>query len=88
MLHRLLLKDLLYKNLQWTLTKISVSEILFVRGYFKGHIGKNADGYEGVHGRRGFERRNLEGERILEFAVTHNLVVSNSLFMKRERVIC
>ena len=43
-------KDVLYKNLQWTLPKISVSEILFVRGYFSGHIGKNADGYEGVHG--------------------------------------
>ena len=27
---------------------------------------------------------NLEGERILEFAVAHNLVVSNSLFTKRE----
>ena len=27
---------------------------------------------------------NLEGRRILEFAVTHNLIVSNSLFTKRE----
>ena len=27
---------------------------------------------------------NLEGERILEFAAAHNLVVSNSLFTKRE----
>ena len=43
-------KDVLYKNLQWTLPKISVSEILFVCGYFSGHIGKNADGYEGVYG--------------------------------------
>ena len=77
-------KDLFYENLQWTLAKISVSEILFVCGYFNGHIGKNADGYEGVHGGRGFGRRNLEGDRILELAVAHNLVVSNSLFTKRE----
>ena len=29
-------KDLFYKNLQWTLTKISASEILFVCGDFNG----------------------------------------------------
>ena len=40
-------KVLFYENLQWTLTKVSVSEILFVCGDFNGHIGKNADGYEG-----------------------------------------
>ena len=70
-------KGLFYENLQWTLTKISASEIFFVCGDFNGHVGKNEDGYEGVHGGRGFGRANLEGERILEFAVTHNLVVSN-----------
>ena len=73
-----------YENLQWTLTKISASEVLFACENFIGHIGKNADGYEGVHGGGGFERSNLEVERILEFDVAHNEVVSNSLFMKRE----
>ena len=77
-------KDLFYENLQWTLTKISASEILLVFGNFNGHIGKTADGYEGGHGGKGFGRRNLEGEGIFEFAEAHNLVVSNSLFTKRE----
>ena len=77
-------KDLFYENLQWKLTKISASKILFVCGDFNGHIGKNTDGYEGVHGVRGFGRLNLECQRILEYAVVHNLVVSNSLFTKRE----
>ena len=44
---------------------------------------KNANVHE-VCGGRGFGRRNLEGERILEFAVAHNLVVSNSLLTKRQ----
>ena len=57
----------------------------FQCGDFNGHIGKNADESEGVHGGRGFGRRNLEGERIVESAVAHNLVVSNSLFTNRER---
>ena len=52
-------KDMFYENLQWTLTKISASEILLVCGDFNGHIGKNADGYEGVHGGRRFGRCNL-----------------------------
>ena len=78
------IKDLFYENLQWTLTKISGSEILFVCGDFNSHIGKNANGYEGVHGGRGFGRCNLEGERIIEFTIAHNLFVSNSLFTKRE----
>ena len=77
-------KELFYENLPWTLTKISASKILFVRGDFNGHIGKNTDGYEGVHGVRGFGRLNLECQRILEYAVVHNVVVSNSLFTKRE----
>ena len=42
-------KDLFYENIQWKLTKISASKILFVCGDFNGHIGKNADGYEVVH---------------------------------------
>ena len=77
-------KDMFYENLQQTLTQISAFEILFVCGDFNGHIQNNTDGYEGFHGSRGFGRHNLEGERILEFAVAHNLVVSNLLFMKRK----
>ena len=51
---------------------------------FNGLTGNNADRYEAIHGGRGFRRCNLEGDRILEFAVTYNLIVSNSLFTKRE----
>ena len=77
-------KDLLYGNLQWILTKIHVSEIVFICRDFNGHIVKNSDGYEGVRGRGEFGRCNLKGENILKFTVTHNLVVSNSVFMKRQ----
>ena len=76
--------DPFYENLQCALTKINASEILFLCGDSNGHIGKNTDGYEGVHGGRGFGRRNLEGKRIVEFAVACNLVVSNSFFTKWE----
>ena len=37
-------------------------EALFVCGDFNGHVGGEADGYEGFHGCHGFGRRNLKGE--------------------------
>ena len=57
---------------------------MFVFKDFNGLNGRNADGYEGVHGGKGFGICNLEGERILKFAIAHNLIVSNSLFTKRK----
>ncbi|PWA53852.1 hypothetical protein CTI12_AA441410 [Artemisia annua] len=42
------------------------------------------DGYAGVHGGFGAGVRNDEGRSILEFATTHNLVVANSFFKKRD----
>ena len=40
----------------------------------------NSEGYEEVHDGGGFERRDIECERNLEFAVAHKLVVSNCFF--------
>ena len=79
--HDGIVKDLFYENLRWTLTKFSASEMLFVCGDFNWHIGNNVDGYEVVYGDRGFGKYNLEGKRFIEFAVPHNLIVSNSLFL-------
>ena len=37
-------------------------------GDMNGHVGKEADGYHGVHGGNGFGSRNMEGELLLKFA--------------------
>ncbi|GJR56637.1 ataxia telangiectasia mutated family protein [Tanacetum coccineum] len=49
-----------------------------------GHIGAEADGFSSVHGGFGYGVRNEEGHKILEFAATHDLVVVNSFFKKRD----
>lgn len=77
-------KDAFYDQLQNTVAKVSASETLIICGDFNGHIGKLANGYEGIHGGHGYGDRNIEGERILEFAVAHNLVVGNSYFTKKD----
>ena len=45
--------------------KVLVKSSFF--GDFNGHLGKCAEGFEGVHGRNGIGKRNAEGIRLLEF---------------------
>ena len=45
----------------------SSSKIIASLGHFNGHVGKCAEGFEGVHGENGIEKRNTEGRRLLEF---------------------
>ncbi|XP_071705069.1 uncharacterized protein [Rutidosis leptorrhynchoides] len=57
---------------------------LIIGGDLNGHIGVEAEGYEGAHGGFGFGPRNEEGRSILEFAIAHELVIANSFFKKRD----
>ena len=77
-------KDAFYDRLNSTVNKVSAAETLVICGNFNGHVGKVANGYEGVHGGHGYGLRNTEGERILEFAVAHNLVVGITHFHKKD----
>src|SRR3954470_8981860 len=55
-----------------------------IGGDMNGHVGGKVDGYEGVHGGKGFGVRNAEGEMLLEFAGAMKLVVLNTWFTKNE----
>ena len=57
------------------LSEITTNESLFVCGDMNGHVGKEADGYHGVHGGNGFGSRNMEGDLLLEFACAMDLVI-------------
>ncbi|XP_071740786.1 uncharacterized protein [Rutidosis leptorrhynchoides] len=57
---------------------------LIIGSDLNGHIGAEAEGYEGAHGGFGFGPRNKEGRSILEFSIAHELVVANSFFKKRD----
>jgi hypothetical protein len=61
---------------------VPISEKLFIRGDLNGHVGSTRVGFDGVH--RGFEygSRNQEGEGILNFALTYDLIVANTFFRK------
>ena len=48
-------------------------------------MGKDADGYEGVHGGFSIGRRNDEGRSLLEFCTEADLVVMNSWFKNEKK---
>ena len=80
-------KEEFYDALGEVLKGVKEEEALFICGDFNGHVGGEADGYEGIHGCHGFGRRNLEGELLLEFAEARELVVANTWFKKKEKQI-
>ena len=77
-------KDTFYDLVQEVVSKQPDNEFLFPCGDWNGHIGKQADGFEGVHGGVGYGERNPEDVRLLEFAVANDMVVGSSFFNKRD----
>ena len=63
---------------------IPPSERLFLLGDWNGHVGASPHGFEGVHGGHGFGHPNPAGDRVLQLALAHNLLVGNTLFIKRD----
>ena len=77
-------KESFYDQLQAATLTVPSAEMTFHLGDWNGHVGAAAGGYENVHGGRGYGERNTEGERILEFATANDLLIGNTLFIKRE----
>jgi len=79
-------KENFYQGLAKTLTDLGKKpgEMVVVCGDFNGHVGERVEGCEGVHGGKGFGKRNMEGEMLLEFAGAHQLAIMNTWFDKND----
>ena len=77
-------KDSFYDELRATVAKTDEKELVIIAGDLNGHVGRGSEGYEGVHGGRGYGTRNKEGDRILEFGSAMDMVVTNTMFSKRD----
>ena len=73
-------KEKFYENL--TAEVHSRHCICFVLGDFNGHFGISSLGYDGIHCGFGWGEHNRDGERILEFADSLDMVVGNT-FLRR-----
>ena len=77
-------KEEFYVSLLKTVSSLDASERLMVCVDFNSHVGAEVDGFEGVHGEKGFGSRNAEGDMLLEFADAVDLAVCNTWFTKDE----
>ncbi|VDP53861.1 unnamed protein product [Heligmosomoides polygyrus] len=58
-------------------------DVIIVAGDLNGHVGVAKDGYS-CHGSFGYGSRNADGERIFEYAKSHNLTTVNTVFRNRD----
>ena len=80
------LKDLFFDQLRAVTARIPASEFLIPCGDWNGHVGSAGTGYKEVHGGMGYGRPepDVEGERILEYALACDLLLGNTRFKKRD----
>ena len=77
-------KDDFWDSFIIVLSGIPKQESICIGSDMNGHVGRDVDGYGGVHGAMGFGIRNAEGERILEFCDAVDMVVCNTFFNKED----
>jgi hypothetical protein len=75
-------EDQFYDDVSQEIGQAATDEFVMLLGDLNGHVGANAEGYEGVHGGFGYGVRNEEGCRVLELRDAHSMVVGNTLFKR------
>ncbi|VDO19908.1 unnamed protein product [Heligmosomoides polygyrus] len=76
-------KDEFWSLLDEKTAEVPSQDMIVVAGDLNGHVGATKDGYSG-HGGFGYGSRNADGERILEYADSHDLIIVNTKFRKRD----
>ena len=77
-------KDLFIEELETLARSVPPTERLVIGADMNGHVGSDANGYEGIYGGYGYEVCNEEGNRFLEMAQGLDMIVVNTCFRKRE----
>ncbi|XP_070050451.1 uncharacterized protein [Nicotiana tomentosiformis] len=77
-------KKCFWEELDEVVRGIPHTEKLFIGGAINGHIGSSSGGYDDMHGGFGFGVRNGGGTSLLDFAKAFELVIANSIFLKKE----
>ena len=63
------------------------NELMLGLGDFNGHVGKCAEGFEGMHGGYGIGKTNAEGRLLLDFCDQKELCVAHTWYKKNERKV-
>nr|CDJ93628.1 TIR-NBS-LRR type disease resistance protein [Haemonchus contortus] len=76
-------KDKVWNLLEEKTAEVPLREALVVASDLNGRVGTTKDCY-GCHGGFGYGSRNADGERIFEYAESHNLAIVNTKFRNRD----
>ena len=69
--------------LQEELEKVDESERCIVGGDMNGHIGNGHDAINWIHGGNAYGEGNEDGEKIIDLALSFDLVIGNTIFCKK-----
>ena len=76
-------KEQFWSALQEELEKVDESERCMVGGDMNGHIGNGNDAIRRIHGGNAFGEGKEDGEKIVDLALTFDLVIRNAIFRKK-----
>ncbi|KAK3530735.1 hypothetical protein QTP70_000759 [Hemibagrus guttatus] len=77
-------KERFWSELDEVMESIPTGERVVIGADFNGHVGEGNTGDEEVMGKFGVKERNLEGQRVVDFAKRMDMAVVNTYFQKRE----
>ena len=76
-------KEKFWTDLQEEMEKVDDNEKCIVNGDLNGHIGTNNDSIRCIHGGNYFGAGNEDGERVIDLALSNDMVICNTIFNKR-----
>ena len=72
-----------YADLETTLDDIPKKDII-IAGDWNAKVGSDNNGWERVMGKFGYGDKNDRGERLLEFALKHDMMTCNKKFQQKD----
>ena len=78
-------KERFYEEMVREWSVANENELVLGLGDFNGHVGKCAEGFEGIHGGYGIGKINAEGRLLLNFCDQKELCAANTWFKKKDK---
>lgn len=76
-------KRMFWEDMDEEMKTIRDGERVIIGGDMNGHVGKGNEVISRIHGGEEYEEHNIGGERIIDFAVAHDVAVMNIFLSKR-----
>jgi len=73
-----------YTLLQGTIDGTCSQDLILVIGDFNVKVGRDRSNWKGVLGKFGYGEENERGERLMNFCLSNNLMVMNTMFFQKK----